>query len=69
MVGEEFNTINILVNDEDTGKPVYDINNVKYGQKHYRKLSNTWFSAIVIIILIILTTISIIIIAKKKVFN
>lgn len=68
MVGEDFNTIDTLGStDEDAGKPAYDINNIKYGQKHYKKLSNTWFSAVIVIILIILTTICIIVIAKKKV--
>lgn len=68
MIGENFNTLDTLnPADEDAGKPAYDINTVKYGQRHYKKLSNTWFSAVIVIILIILTAICVIIIVRKKV--
>uniref|UniRef100_A0A915DEF8 Uncharacterized protein n=1 Tax=Ditylenchus dipsaci TaxID=166011 RepID=A0A915DEF8_9BILA len=57
-----------LAEDADAGKPTYDINSVKYGQRYSpNKSSNTWVSGVIVILLVIVTAISVICVAKQKV--
>lgn len=52
--------------NDDMGRPPYDINQIKYGDKADKKDSNTLLSGVVVTFLIIVTAICVILVARKK---
>lgn len=49
----------------DEGKPVYDINLIKYGQRPISDSGNSWISGVIVIILLIITAIGVLIVIRN----
>ena len=52
---------------DDSGKPIYDINQIRYGEKYGPKRnSNTWVSGVIVVLLVVATAVCIILVVRRK---
>ncbi|KAI6207830.1 Leucine Rich repeat-containing domain protein [Aphelenchoides besseyi] len=62
-VGESNDTFEVNV---DEGKPIYDINSIRYGQRPVKNSTNTWVSVVVVSLLLILTATGVVLVVRRK---
>jgi hypothetical protein len=61
-VGEKNDTLEVNI---DEGKPVYDINLIKYGQRPITESGNSWISGVIVIALLIITAIGVLVVIRN----